>query len=180
MNCHRVQSLLSAYLDQELSSEERRLIRNHLFNCPVCAQCFEELSRIKIFLGSLEPPRPQSNLIDDFFHYKLRVEDFIETNPWVWGKRLALTAACIFLFLLTSFYMFPVNSTNHRIASQEVKYQTYEPFTPYQLVNEQSSYGQFFLEEDKAEEERKKRQKLEEFYLPPHQTPLPGIPVSYR
>ncbi|HBL37393.1 MAG TPA: hypothetical protein DDZ55_11365, partial [Firmicutes bacterium] len=33
MNCHRVQSLLSAYLDQELSPEERRLIRNHLFNC---------------------------------------------------------------------------------------------------------------------------------------------------
>ncbi|NLM37679.1 MAG: hypothetical protein GX202_06100 [Firmicutes bacterium] len=180
MNCYRVQSLLSAYLDQELSSEERRLIRNHLFNCPVCAQCFDELSRIKKYLGCLEPPRPQCNLVDDFFHYKLRVEDFAGTNPWVWGKRLALTAACIFLFLLTSFYLFPVNSTNQRIASQEVKDQTYEQFTMYQLVNEQSSPVQRFLEEDPTEEERKKRRQLEEFALPPQQTLLPGIPVSYR
>ena len=33
MNCHRVQKLLSSYLDQELSAEERREIRRHLFGC---------------------------------------------------------------------------------------------------------------------------------------------------
>ena len=180
MNCHRVQSLLSAYLDQELSSEERRLIRNHIFKCPVCAQCFEELSRIKKYLGSLEPPRPQINLLDDFLYCKLQVNDSVDTNPWIWGKGLTLTAACIFLFLLTSFYLFPVNSTNRRIAGQEVEYHTYDHFTAYQLVNEQSSDVQLFLREEEAEEEKNKNKKFDDFYLPQHKALLPGIPVSSR
>ena len=73
MNCHRVQSLLSAYLDQELSPEERRLIRNHIFHCPVCAQNFEDLSHIKSYLGNLEPPYPRLDLLDHFLLTHLHV-----------------------------------------------------------------------------------------------------------
>ena len=180
MNCHRVQSLLSAYLDQELSVEERRLIRNHLFNCPVCAQCFEELSRIKKYLGGLEPPRSQIDLVDHFLCYKLHVGDSVDTNPWVWGKRLTLTAACIFLFLLTSFYLFPVSSTNRRIAGQEVEYHTSDHSTAYQLVNKEKNNVKLFLDEDEAEEEKNKKKQLDDFYLPQHKALLPGIPVSSR
>lgn len=183
MNCHRVQSLLSAYLDQELSSEERRLIRNHIFNCPVCAQCLEELSRIKKYLGGLEPPPPQIDLIDHFFSYKLHISDAVDSNPWEWCKRLTLTAACIFLFLLTSFHLFPVTNTNRSIAGQEVEYHTYDQFTTYQLVNnEQNNNVNFFLEEDETEEKKKKKKKkkIDDFYLPQHKALLPGIPVSSR
>lgn len=180
MNCHRVQSLLSAYLDQELSPEERRLIRSHLFNCAVCAQCFEELSRIKKYLGSLEPPQPQINLVDNFLSFKLHV---VETNPWVWAKRLALTAACVFLFLLTSVYLFPVNDPHRKIAGHEVEYrQFHEQFTPYQLVSDQSSNVNLFLQEEEAEEKSNQNKKKDHFYLslPQHKTLIPGIPVSSR
>lgn len=177
MNCHRVQSLLSAYLDQEISSEERRLIRNHIFNCPDCAQCFEDLSRIKNCLGSLEPPSSQVDLIDHLLYYKLHVDHSFPSNPWMWGKRLTLTAACIFLFLLTSFYLFPVNSPNRMIAGQEVEFNVQDNFTPYQLVTEQSSSVNLFLGE---EEEEKKNKKRDEFYFPEHKVLLHGIPVSLR
>ena len=169
MNCHRVQNLLSAYLDQEISSEERRLIRNHIFKCPTCSKSYEELSNIKSFLGNLEPPTLEMNSPPNF---SLSLEEIIahdfSNNPLMWGKRLFLTSGCVFLFLLTSFYLFPVNEPNNLVKKQELSSPSSNS-TPYQIARKQQTDS---LVEKKEQEEEKDDYWLDESLL------VPGIPVS--
>lgn len=54
MNCERVQNLLSAYLDNELTTEEHRLVRAHLVTCAECNCEYEAMSDVKARLSSLE------------------------------------------------------------------------------------------------------------------------------
>src|SRR5512140_2466160 len=44
MNCEQVQSLLLAYLDEEVTPSERALIQAHLSDCTVCQQELNLLS----------------------------------------------------------------------------------------------------------------------------------------
>lgn len=167
MNCHRVQSLLSAYLDQELSPDEWRQIRNHLFNCSLCAKHYEELTSIKNFLGNLEPPSAQTELLAQIRHTFGPVPSF-STASLIWSKRLGLIAACVFLFLLTSFYLFPNNNGMEVVPLPTGK------TTPYRLVNEDSNKANLFMDEEKGEKTR-----TIDSYLPPDPSILlPGMPVS--
>lgn|SRR5690554_3967200 len=104
MNCHRIQNLLSSYLDQELSADSRRLVRKHLFQCSSCARLYEELTQVKRTLGNLEPPSSPGDILQKVYFY--RKGKLLEQTVF-WGKRLVLTAVWILLFLLTSFLLFP-------------------------------------------------------------------------
>jgi len=104
MNCHRVQNLLSSYLDQELSADERRRVRKHLFHCSSCARFFEELTLVKGSLENLEPPSTEEDILKKVHLYQ---KGKLLEQTFFWGKRLVLTAVWILLFLLTSFLLFP-------------------------------------------------------------------------
>lgn len=59
---------LSAYLDDELNTEERLLVERHLASCPSCASMLEELSETKAvtagWLGTIElPPELELNVL---------------------------------------------------------------------------------------------------------------------
>jgi hypothetical protein len=159
MNCHRVQNLLSAYLDQELSSEERRLVRNHLFHCPVCAESYEELNKLKIFLGNLEPPTLKlESLFKIALTYPQPLSAEAHYNPFLWGKRLLLTGSCVFLFLLTSFSLFPVNAPTGVARQQDETSPFLRKPTKYQIVREQNHnllHGSIVKGETKEETEIK-------------------------
>lgn len=62
MNCQKVQSLISAYLDGELGGQEMLAIRHHLTGCTVCADEYESLLAIKRSFGKLRPARPVDDL----------------------------------------------------------------------------------------------------------------------
>ena len=94
MNCHRVQKLLSSYLDQELSAEERREIRRHLFGCSPCSRLCDELTLIKDSLESLEPPAISRDILKKVHLYR---EGRLLQTTFLWGKRLAMAAAWIFV-----------------------------------------------------------------------------------
>ncbi|NLY91567.1 MAG: hypothetical protein GX081_08185 [Firmicutes bacterium] len=178
MNCHRVQSLLSAYLDQELSPEEQRLIRNHIFHCPICAENFEDLSHIKSYLGNLEPPFAQADLdlLDQFLFDHLHANPSFSANPWVWGKRLALTTACVFLFLMTAFYLFPVEPNNPMLLTQEAAPFSISSTTPYQLVSERKTDVNFLSADDEEQDEKKRNSDYS--FFPEQSRLVPGVPVS--
>lgn len=58
MNCHRVTSLISAYVDGELTGVEMLEIRRHLSDCADCAQGYEDIRVMKhavARLGSVAP-----------------------------------------------------------------------------------------------------------------------------
>lgn len=64
MNCHKVQSLISAYVDCELSGHEMLAIRHHLSECPECNSEFESLFQIKRALGRLGSKYPHPDLAE--------------------------------------------------------------------------------------------------------------------
>ena len=109
MNCFRIQTLLSAYIDQELDAEERRLLRSHVFNCPDCSREMESLLAVKKIMGRLTPPEP---LGDPLFLVRQELDaphygQWSLPHPYLNGRHLTMTAACISLFLLTSLILFP-------------------------------------------------------------------------
>jgi len=54
VNCRRIQSLLSAYLDGELTGEEMISVRHHLSACEYCGDEYRSLQVVKKLLGSLD------------------------------------------------------------------------------------------------------------------------------
>lgn len=61
MLCSRVQNLLSAYCDHELTGAEMLQIRGHLSTCSACRQEQEAILQVKRLMGALssaQPPRP--------------------------------------------------------------------------------------------------------------------------
>jgi len=62
MNCQKVQSLISAYLDGELGGQEMLAIRHHLVGCRDCSDEYESLLAIKRTFGRMSPKRPADDL----------------------------------------------------------------------------------------------------------------------
>ncbi|HLK15252.1 MAG TPA: zf-HC2 domain-containing protein [Fimbriimonadaceae bacterium] len=58
MNCNKVQTLLSAYADRELSGIEMFLIRQHVYDCDCCRAEEAEVRRVKSVLASIEVAEP--------------------------------------------------------------------------------------------------------------------------
>ncbi len=60
MNCDYCKEKLSAYIDKELSREERLPMEEHLKICPSCAREAETLNQIGLFMGRIpeETPSP--------------------------------------------------------------------------------------------------------------------------
>ena len=58
MNCRRVNALLSAYLDGELTGFEMLQIRDHIARCSDCREEQESLQSIKSMLAALPQHDP--------------------------------------------------------------------------------------------------------------------------
>ena len=59
MTCSRVQKLLSAYIDRELSQNETLVVRKHLISCSECNKILEGLTELKEQfdeINTVEPP----------------------------------------------------------------------------------------------------------------------------
>ena len=62
MNCHKVQNLISAYIDSELPGLEMLAVRNHISDCRDCRFDYESMLALKRSFGSLSPKRPSDFL----------------------------------------------------------------------------------------------------------------------
>ncbi|CAN5612445.1 hypothetical protein BH11ARM2_BH11ARM2_39290 [soil metagenome] len=68
MNCNRVQGLLNAYLDREMTGRETLAVRQHLKGCDQCRALADELSLVKSFLGRLPDPEPSPDFEARLLH----------------------------------------------------------------------------------------------------------------
>ncbi len=60
MTCNMTQRLVSAYVDRELSEDERTRVRQHLAVCPDCMAVYEMTLKLKAALSSMAPmPCPE-------------------------------------------------------------------------------------------------------------------------
>ena len=62
MNCQRVNSLLSAYIDGELTGVEMIEIRRHLDGCRGCRDELDDLRAVKRLVGRVQPAQPSADL----------------------------------------------------------------------------------------------------------------------
>lgn len=83
MNCHKVKSLMSAYVDCELSGLEMLAIRQHLSECPECNSEFQSLFQVKRALGRLSSRHPRPDLADRI----CRRLDLVQ-RPLPWQKQV--------------------------------------------------------------------------------------------
>jgi hypothetical protein len=62
MNCRKVQNLMSAYVDSELSGMEMLALRQHLSGCSDCSLEYEGIRGTKRALGGMRPVQPSDAL----------------------------------------------------------------------------------------------------------------------
>lgn len=61
MNCQRVDNLMSAYIDGELTGAEMLAIRRHLHDCQDCAEEYESMRVVKQAVGRLRNVAPRQD-----------------------------------------------------------------------------------------------------------------------
>ncbi len=102
MTCNMTQRLISAYVDRELSEDERARVRQHLALCPECMAVYELTLEVKTALGSMAPsPCPEclwENVQDRIealpFQTELERAPRLSTLRAVWSfARLVVPAA---------------------------------------------------------------------------------------
>jgi Tol biopolymer transport system component len=89
MNCEQVEELLSAYLDNELAPEERRVVAAHVEECSHCSAVLADFRRHDFLLSQLPRVSPSPALRDRIFSSSEYLEltgtfdsSSAETNPY--------------------------------------------------------------------------------------------------
>ena len=62
-NCKEIRERLSAFIDNELSPEESRLIEGHLHECPECAQEASSLRQVMDLMDGIPDERPSRSFL---------------------------------------------------------------------------------------------------------------------
>ena len=84
MNCRRVNSLLSAYLDGELTGAEMISIREHMRGCASCCEEHEALSQTKRLVASLALKAPRAELEALLLRESVSVnQSWVSRFPWL-------------------------------------------------------------------------------------------------
>lgn len=98
MNCERVQTLLSALLDNELGAEDARIVRNHCNDCPGCYHELTAVKALKSNLGALRTVEPPAH---SFHTVKESVFGARRTKArWVGRAAMVVATACAALLFL--------------------------------------------------------------------------------
>ncbi len=112
MNCSHVQNLISAFMDCELDAEEKRELRQHLFTCPECSIIYQELINLKNCLQNLAPEPLSFDPVGNL-HLRLVNEEHSlirQVGKFFWFSRAGLVTACLSVFFLSTWVLFPTNN----------------------------------------------------------------------
>jgi hypothetical protein len=128
MQCNNIQEKLSAYIDRDISSEEKMLIDEHLKSCKQCKETFAEMKKTSEYvrdLGDIEPPAWLTQKIMT----KIRSEAGREKN--IWQKlfyplhiKLPVEAAVAVLLAVTTIYIVKTMQPEMKLAKAPVEEMT--------------------------------------------------------
>lgn len=118
MNCHHVQNLISAFIDRELESDEKRELRKHLMACAECEAEYHEFLILKDFLENVAAEPYDFDPISNLQNRLLSGQHSFLTPSYriIWFRRLSLIAACVTIYLFTAGLLFPVNQNISKLA----------------------------------------------------------------
>lgn len=120
MNCHYTQNLISAFIDHELDSEEKRELRKHLISCAECNTEYQNLMRLKNCLENLAPVNCSFDAA-----ISLRTRLTCETQEFlpsplrlIFIGRISMVAAGLLLFFLSTSALFPSRTSSSNLANR--------------------------------------------------------------
>lgn len=146
MGCRRIQSLLSAYSDRELSNKEQQTVRQHLAFCTECQKEYEGILNLKRALDNLE----EIELPNDIHFYPdCNLGEDINQSGILRAKKIILsTAACLcFLSLAGIFHFISIlkaeEVSSDYLISEHISYTAKQPlvnnFSLSLILNRKSS-----------------------------------------
>lgn len=122
MNCQTARNLISAYIDCELSPEQRQGLRNHLHHCQECHSEYQQLLTIKSYLEGSSCAAPVEFDSLNALHARIdqeRLAFITENSKLYWSTRIFMMTACLAAFFLATFMLFPIKSVSSKIARQQ-------------------------------------------------------------
>lgn len=96
MNCETMEELISAYVDGEVTAEERQTVERHVASCASCRAALQDFSTAQTLLRTLP-------VLDAPQGFRQRVTAHVEQTPrsWAWrwlvAPRFALGAIALLL-----------------------------------------------------------------------------------
>jgi hypothetical protein len=116
MKCEKIEELLSPYLEDELSPEEKGAVAKHLKTCKNCSLLFSYMEETRESLADIPELEVSENLLDRLYsisskkkRFKLRLPSFdFLVRP---SLQPVLTVATIML-IMVSFYFFGPNKSS--------------------------------------------------------------------
>jgi len=107
MTCEKIEELLSPYLEDELGSQEKVAIENHLKTCPNCSSLFSCMEEAKKSLGDFPELEVRQNLLKKLYSLPGKKKEFKISLDFLLRPSLQPVFAVASLFLiLFSFYNF--------------------------------------------------------------------------
>ncbi|MDQ0232399.1 anti-sigma factor family protein [Metabacillus malikii] len=92
--------LLHKYMDQELTTQEEEMVKDHLHSCQECYQHFHELEKTVALVQSTSHIEAPRNFTQSVMSNLPREKRTVSWNRWVKGHPL-LSAASLFILLMT-------------------------------------------------------------------------------
>jgi anti-sigma factor RsiW len=120
MNCQKVETYLSAYLDGEVTLSERRAVEAHVCECTDCQASLESLSILKSHLGYFPEVEIPEGLEDRLCRAVFDGETSVRERNRTWGlmATASLTAAAV---VFVSLQVWSRNqNTNAATAPQQI------------------------------------------------------------
>jgi Putative zinc-finger len=113
MTCERIEGLLSAFLEGELSQEDKATVESHLTGCPDCAALLGVLSRTQKALAGFPELEISPGLLARLAAVPERKKKFSFTFDFVLKPALQPVFAGVAIFMtLLSFYLFNPDKKN--------------------------------------------------------------------
>jgi predicted anti-sigma-YlaC factor YlaD len=109
MKCQEIEILLSAYIDGEVTEEEKHLVEAHLNECDACQTTMTEFSRLHTFYSELEKQEAPAG-------FRQRVTQRLEAQPrmllpWRWPRVVYAVSCALFVLVsgvfIGSYILFP-------------------------------------------------------------------------
>lgn len=127
MNCRKVQNLISAYIDSELTGVEMLAIRDHVSHCANCDNEYKSLLKLKRSFGRMSSKQPSDDLAFKICSQLILEQEVKPKNRFSFPKislnlfainfRYAAVGAGI-LSVLLLLSMGTLSTNNHRTSSE--------------------------------------------------------------
>lgn len=125
MKCEKIEELLSPYLEDELSPEEKGAVAKHLKTCENCSLLFSLMKETQESLAGIQELEVSENLLDRLYsipskkkRFKLRLPNFdFLVRP---SLQPVLTVATIMLIMISFYFFGPDKSSIDKSVSRQI------------------------------------------------------------